>query len=75
LRGLVGGPGNTDLLPALLDQQRHQRALTLVRGRAMPLSQVAVLLGFADQSKFNLALRRWTGVSPSGQALLPTNGW
>jgi AraC-like DNA-binding protein len=50
---------------ALLDQQRQQRALTLVRGHAMPLSQVAFLLGFADQSSFNQAFRRWTGVSPS----------
>lgn len=30
----------------------------------MPLSQVADALGFADQSVFNQAFRRWTNETP-----------
>ena len=29
-----------------------------------PLSEVALLLGYAEQSAFNHAFKRWTGVTP-----------
>lgn len=50
---------------ALLDEHRQELALDLVRRRAMPLAQIASALGFADQSVFNQAFRRWTGSTPS----------
>jgi AraC-like DNA-binding protein len=48
----------------LLESTRRTLALEYVRSGEHPLSYVAFLLGFSDQSNFSRAFRRWTGVSP-----------
>ena len=49
---------------ALLDELRKQAALKYLGERALPLCDIAFLLGFAEQSAFNHAFKRWTGTSP-----------
>lgn len=49
----------------LLDRSRHAQALLLVADPAIPLTQVGQMLGFATQSSFHHAFRRWVGVAPS----------
>lgn len=48
----------------LLDSVREELAKTLLNRAEMSLFEVALLLGYAEQSTFNHAFRRWTGVSP-----------
>ncbi len=47
------------------DAVRRQRGEELLRDRAVSLVEVAFLLGFADQSAFTNAFRRWTGQTPA----------
>jgi AraC-like DNA-binding protein len=49
----------------LLDECRHHLATKLVAERKLPLIEVAFMLGFADQSSFTRAFKRWTGISPT----------
>lgn len=49
----------------LLDDHRRQMAIDMVSRRALPLAQIADVLGFADQSVFNQAFRRWTDTTPT----------
>lgn len=49
----------------LLDRSRHAQALLLVADPAIPLTQVGQMLGFATQSSFHHAFRRWVGMAPS----------
>ncbi len=49
----------------LLDSYRKDLALELVARKSMPLSQIAQALGYADQSVFNQAFKRWTGSTPT----------
>jgi len=49
----------------ILDRLRRQLALKYVTGSDLSLTQVAFLLGYANQSAFTLAFRRWTGKAPS----------
>ena len=59
----------------LLDAERKSWASQLMAQRGLALSDVAQLLGFADQSVFTRACRRWFGTTPgrfrqgAGQAL------
>jgi AraC-like DNA-binding protein len=48
----------------LLDSTRKSLAIDYVRDRQYSLSYIAFMLGFADQSNFSRAFRRWTGQSP-----------
>ncbi|MBW7933383.1 MAG: AraC family transcriptional regulator [Gemmatimonadaceae bacterium] len=43
---------------------RSQLALGYLANPAISIAEVAVLLGFSEQSAFNRAFRRWTGESP-----------
>lgn len=43
----------------LVDQWRRDRALVLVTQTKMPLSEVAENLGYAEQSTFSTAFKRW----------------
>jgi AraC-like DNA-binding protein len=49
----------------LLEEQRRERAMMLLRSPALSLDEVAEQLGYSDPSNFRRAFRRWTGVSPA----------
>jgi AraC-like DNA-binding protein len=49
----------------ILDRLRHQLALKYVTGSDLSLTEVAFLLGYANQPAFSLAFKRWTGRPPS----------
>jgi AraC-like DNA-binding protein len=49
----------------VLDEMRHGIAATYLDDREIALSEVAYLLGFAEQSSFTRAFKRWTGMTPS----------
>jgi AraC-like DNA-binding protein len=48
----------------LLDAVRAERAIALAAERRYTLSAIAQLVGFADQTAFARAFRRWTGYAP-----------
>lgn len=49
----------------LIDQVRQDEAERYLRDTAMPLGQLAGLLGFSEQSVLSRACRRWFDASPS----------
>lgn len=49
----------------LLDQFRHERAVTLLTSRRHSIAETAFLLGYSELSAFYRAFRRWTGGSPA----------
>lgn len=48
----------------LVDGVRRSRAEAYLAERAMPMSHVASMLGYAEQSSFNRACLRWFGTTP-----------
>lgn len=48
----------------VLDEVRRERAETFLRDGKLSMVEIALLLGFEEQSSFNHAFRRWFGVSP-----------
>jgi AraC-like DNA-binding protein len=48
----------------LVDEARAATAKAHLRDPAISLAEIAFLLGFADQSAFTRAFRRWTGGTP-----------
>ena len=48
----------------LVEGVRRDLALSYVRQRNLPFSDIALLLGYSELSAFSRAFRRWTGVSP-----------
>ena len=50
---------------ALVDQERCERALLLVRSRAVPIDDIATRLGYSTVANFERAFRRWTGKTPA----------
>lgn len=50
---------------ALRDRLRKEIAMSYLRQPDVALCEVAFLLGFAEQSAFNHAFKRWTGDSPN----------
>ncbi|MCD7927620.1 MAG: helix-turn-helix transcriptional regulator [Oscillospiraceae bacterium] len=48
----------------LLLEQRMERAAALLRGTALPVSQIAELLGYSNSSNFYRAFRAYYRVSP-----------
>ncbi len=48
----------------LLDRIRRQLALSYIRQGHLSLTDIAFLLGFAEQSSFQRAFKRWTGETP-----------
>jgi AraC-like DNA-binding protein len=49
----------------ILDETRAELAQGYVRDGRLPLSEVALLVGFSETSAFNRAFKRWTGSPPS----------
>jgi AraC-like DNA-binding protein len=49
----------------LLEEQRRERAIMLLRSPGLSLDEVADRLGYSDPSNFRRAFRRWTGLSPA----------
>ena len=49
----------------LVDRMRQDLALSYLGQRQLPLSEIALLLGYSELSAFSRAVRRWTGKSPS----------
>jgi AraC-like DNA-binding protein len=52
-------------LSSLLDQDRRDRALLLLRSPELSLAQVAERLGYRSVQSFEGAFRRWTGMTPA----------
>lgn len=48
----------------LLDDYRHELAVKLLLRPELTMSDVAHALGYNEQSSFNRAFRRWTGLAP-----------
>lgn len=48
----------------LLDQTRHSLALDYLHDPRLQLAEIALLLGYSEQSAFNRAFRRWSGQTP-----------
>jgi AraC-like DNA-binding protein len=51
-------------LSDLLDQQRRAMAGRIVLERRMSLTELALTLGYSEQSAFNHAFERWFGEAP-----------
>ncbi len=49
----------------LLEEQRREVALLLLRAHGLSVEEVASQLGYSDPSNFRRAFQRWTGVSPA----------
>jgi AraC-like DNA-binding protein len=52
-------------LSALFDQERRDRALSLLGSHDLSLAQVAEKLGYRNVQNFERAFRRWTGATPA----------
>ena len=50
---------------ALADEVREATARLYLEQPDMALAEIGYLLGFADQSTFNRAFKRWTGCTPN----------
>lgn len=53
----------------LLDQTRRDLADSYLTEAQMPMAQIAGLLGYAEQSSFNRACKRWHATSPKQRRL------
>ncbi len=51
----------------LVEEIRRERADSYLTERDIPLSQIAGMLGYSEQSVFNRACRRWFDVTPSAR--------
>ena len=49
---------------ALLDRTRHYLARELLRNTRVPLTDVALQLGFSEPSTFFRAFKKWEGMTP-----------
>lgn len=48
----------------LLDRTREQLACQYLKDRALSLAEIALLLGYSEQSAFTRSFKRWTGKTP-----------
>jgi AraC-like DNA-binding protein len=54
---------------SVVDGARRELAISLLRETNFPLTEVAFLVGFSEQSAFNRAFRRWAGETPRSYRL------
>lgn len=48
----------------LFDEFRHQRSLLLLQDKHLSLAEIGLRLGFAENSTFYRAFKRWQGITP-----------
>ncbi len=48
----------------MVEEVRRDLALSYTRQQHLPLSEIAMLLGYSELSAFSRAFRRWTGTAP-----------
>jgi AraC-like DNA-binding protein len=58
----------------LVDEGRFEIARQMLEDSAMPVSQIAALLDYADASAFTRAFRRWSGTTPARWRLARNRG-
>ena len=64
---------NSISFKSLVEDVRRDLAISYMKQRQLPLSEVALLLGYSELSAFSRAFRRWTGRSPrTYRASLPS---
>lgn len=56
--------GETTSFQRVLDDLRRESAIEYLTERVRPIAEVALLLGFSDQTAFHRAFVRWTGRTP-----------
>ncbi|MCH2041371.1 MAG: AraC family transcriptional regulator [Saccharospirillaceae bacterium] len=49
----------------ILDEVRKEMAIEYLRNSALPIEEIAALVGYSDPSNFRKAFRRWTTHAPS----------
>lgn len=49
---------------ALLDKERHEQAMHLLRSTNKSVKEIAYMLGFQESSNFSRVFKKWTGVTP-----------
>ena len=58
----------------IVEEVRRDLAVSYVRQRHLPFSEIAMLLGYSELSAFSRAFRRWTGASPREYRTRALNG-
>jgi AraC-like DNA-binding protein len=58
----------------MVEDVRRDLALSYLRQRHLPFSEIAMLLGYSELSAFSRAFRRWTGASPRTYRVRMLNG-
>lgn len=54
----------------LTDEVRQELARSFIAHSDLALLEVALLLGFSDQSSFTRSFKRWTGTTPAAYRAL-----
>jgi len=48
----------------LLDQVRYRLALEYLQSTHLPVTEIAILLGYSSAANFRRSFRRWSGITP-----------
>jgi len=55
----------------LLDQVRYRLAMEYLQGTHLPVTEVALLLGYSSAANFRRSFKRWSGVTPADIRQIP----